>query len=359
MSQVLAPLVVPGPSPVPAGERAYGRGGRALGGREKAAIIVRLLMAEGTTLPLQTLSEDHQTALTEQIGQMKLVDRDTMLAVITEFSEALQSIGLSFPGGLAGAIRLMDSHLSPPAANRLRRMAGTLAQDDPWESIARLDPERLLPVLRDESIEVGAVLLSKLPVARAADLLGRLPGDRARRIAYAVAQTGDVAPQTVLRIGKSLAAQLDMRPERAFDTGPVQRVGAILNFSPSSTRDAVMAGLAETDARFADEVRKTIFTFADIPARIEPRDIAKLVRAVDQPTLVMALAGAGAPEASAVEFILTNMSQRMAAALREEMDALPKIKEKEIEAAKSAVVAAVRTLEDAGDITLISPDEPE
>ncbi|WP_428983607.1 hypothetical protein [Psychrosphaera aquimarina] len=45
--------------------------------------------------------------------------------------------------------------------------------------------EKLLPILENESIEVAAVLLSKIDVARAAELLGKLPGPQARRITYA------------------------------------------------------------------------------------------------------------------------------------------------------------------------------
>jgi hypothetical protein len=41
-------------------------------------------------------------------------------------------------------------------------------------------------------------------VPKAADLLGRLPGERARRIAHAVSMTGNVDPETVRRIGLSL-----------------------------------------------------------------------------------------------------------------------------------------------------------
>ena len=111
-------------------------------------------------------------------------------------------------------------------------------------------------------------MLSKLPVPKAAELLGRLPGDKARRVAYAVSLTGNVDPETVRRIGQSLAAQLDTQPARAFDTGPVERVGAILNVSPAATRDDVLQGLQETDADFAEQVRRAIFTFVHIPDRL-------------------------------------------------------------------------------------------
>ena len=329
-----------------------------LNGRVKAAVIVRLLLAEGAQLPLSALPEHMQSALAEQIGQMRLVDRATLGAVVEEFLNELEQVGLAFPGGIEGALSIMDGHISPTAANRLRRLAGASAKADPWDRLMGLDEDRLLPVLDEESTEVAAVMLSKLPVPKAASLLGKLPGDKARRIAYAVSLTGNVDPETVRRIGLSLAAQLDTVPPRAFDAGPVERVGAILNVSAATTRDEVLRGLDETDADFAAKVRKAIFTFAHLPARIDARDIPKITRLVEQPVLVTALAAATTGEdAAAAEFLLGSLSQRLAQTLREEMAERGQVKEKDAEAAMAAIIGAIRQLESTGEIALITPED--
>ncbi|OYU17598.1 MAG: flagellar motor switch protein FliG [Rhodobacteraceae bacterium PARR1] len=322
--------------------------------REKAAIIVRLLLAEGSPLPLASLPEHMQASLTEQIGQMRLVDRATMAEVVQEFLDRLDQAGLAFPAGIEGALGLMDGHSSATAASRLRRLAGASAKADPWDRLVALPPERLLPVLQDEAVEVAAVMLSKLPVPKAADLLGRLPGDRARRIAHAVSMTGNVDPETVRRIGLSLVGQLDAQPPRAFDTDPVARVGAILNVSAAVTRDEVLSGLDAEDAAFAEEVRRTIFTYAHIPARVAPRDVPKLLRVVDPAVLVTALAFGGETVA---EHLLANISQRMAQSLREEMAERGQVRAKDGEAALTSVVTAIRQLEAAGEVSLVQPEE--
>lgn len=326
--------------------------------REKAAIIVRFLLAEGAEIPLSRLPEHMQSALTEQMGQMRLVDRTTLAGVVEEFLSELEQVGLAFPGGIEDALQVMDGHISPTAANRLRRLAGASGKADPWDRLTQLPTDRLLPVLEEESAEVAAVMLSKLPVARSAELLGLLPGDRARRVAFAVSMTGNVDPETVRRIGLSLAAQLDAQPPRAFEAGPVERVGAILNISAALTREEVLKGLEQEDRGFADQVRRAIFTFAHIPTRVSPRDVPKIIRVVDQPVLVNALAGAsGAADATAAEFILANVSQRMAQALREEMAGRGKVREKDAEEAMSAIVTSVRQLEGAGELTLIREED--
>lgn len=328
--------------------------------RAKAAIVVRLLLNEGADIPLEDLPEELQEALTHQMGAMRVVDRDTLAAVVAEFADEVERIGLSFPAGISGALDALDGKISRQTAIRLRKEAGVRQWGNPWARLKELSADSLLPVLETESIEVAAVMLSKLPVALSAELLGRLPGPQARRITYAVSLTGAVTPDAVDRIGLSLAAQLDAQPPRAFDSDPVARVGAILNSSTTLTRDDVLSGLDETDQGFADAVRKAIFTFANIPARIARRDIPRVLREVEQARLVVALAGAeAAGYGDTMSFILENMSGRMADQLREEIGEAGKVKPADAEAAMSDIVAVIRTMEQSGDLQLVIEEEDD
>jgi flagellar motor switch protein FliG len=326
--------------------------------KAKAAIVVRLLLNEGADIPLEELPEELQAQLTQQMGAMRLVDRATVAAVVSEFAEELDSVGLSFPGGIAGALDALDGRISKHTAARLRKEAGVRQYGDPWKRLREMPAEKLLPVLENESIEVAAVLLSKIDVKRAAELLGKLPGPRARRITYAVSLTSAVTPDAVDRIGLSLATQLDAEPAKAFDSGPVERVGAILNSTTSVTRDDVLEGLDQEDATFAEQVRRAIFTFGNIPKRIAERDIPRVIRSLPQETLVTALAGAeAAGMKEAADYILENMSARMADQLREEVQDRDRVKPAEMEEATTAIVQAIRDMEAAGELLLIVDDD--
>lgn len=353
----ITPVKKPAP---PAASRPASAAKPRLTRKQKAAIMVRFLLAEGADLDFTALPDDLQAELTRSLGDMRLVDRQTLANVVAEFAGQLEQIGVTFPHDLAGALTMLDGRIHPRTAAKLRKQAGVRQYADPWDRIRAMDAPALVSIFQDESTEIAAVVLSKLDVARAAEVLALLPGDRARRITYAVSLTGSVTPDAVDRIGLSLAAQLDARPERAFEDGPDKRVGAILNYSPSATRDDLLSALEGEDAEFAARVRKAIFTFADIPARVAPIDVPKLTRGVDQAVLVLALAYASANDNdAAANHILSNLSGRMADALREEMSETGPIKAKPGEEAMSAVVTAIRQLEAAGDITLLAEEEED
>ena len=251
----------------------------------------------------------------------------------------------------------LDGHLSSATVDVLRDESGAEIQGNPWERLASLDVAKLRPIVQQESIEVCAIMLSKLDVPKAAELLADIPTERAHQIAYAVSLTGDIDPETVARIGLALGRQLDEQPGDAFRLPPTQRVGAILNATPSATRDAVLDGINTNDAAFAEAVRKAIFTFANIADRVEAKDIPKLSRAVENDVLVVALAHGMTEVPDVVEFILENMSQRLAQQLRDEMRDLGTVKPKEGEAAQMQLINALRTMEDAGEIVLVVDEQ--
>ena len=325
--------------------------------KQKAAVVVRLLLSEGAVPALSSLPESKQTELAIQLAHMAPVDQATVAAVVDEFVSAIENIGLSFPSGLDDALGLLDGVISSSASNRLREMAPSAFRGDPWERIGAIESERLVTVLERESNEVAAVILSKLKVSKAAELLGMMPGERARRITYGVSLTGNVAPDVVYRIGVTLAEDLETRPARAFSDGPVSRVGAILNYAPGSVRDQILEGLDKDDAEFAREVRQAIFTFANIPERISNRDVPKIQGKIDQADLVTVVAGAAGADRKAVEFILANISKRLAENIGEEAKEKGTVKTQDCEAAMMRIVNTIRELEAAGEIFFVADDD--
>jgi flagellar motor switch protein FliG len=332
----------------------------ALDRRRKAAIIVRFLLSEGQRPPLADLAEEAQVELTREMGRLRVVDRATLDSVLQEFADTLEGVGLAAPSGEEAALDALSSHISLVAVARLRAEATLRRGADPWAALASLGAAELAEALGRESVEVAAVALSKLPVAKAAEVLGRIPGPQARRISFAVSRTGQIAPDTLLRIGRALVEEHCSSGPRAFEKPPGERLGAILNTAAPATRDEVLGSLDAEDRDFAASVRKAIFTFRHLPQRLKPMDVPRVLRGVAPRVAALALASAqkGAPDdVAAAEFLLASLPQRLADSLREEMAALERIKPAEADAAQAALVAAVRERVEAGEIELVETEE--
>lgn len=328
----------------------------------KAAIVVQALLREGQTPPLARLPEDVQVRLTHEISNLRLVDRATMNAVVSEFIAELEGLGLAAPADMEGTLASVAQHLSPGAAARLRSEAAARVGSDPWAQIRQMKPDELAAPLSRESIEIAAVILSRLPVNRAAEALSRIPGERARRVALAFSRANHVSPLALHRIGQAIVRDYCAIEAPAFDRPPDQRVGAILNASTQRTRDTVLEGLGEDDPAFADQVRRAIFTYAHIPTRLYPQDVPKILRKIDPPdlaTVIAATQGQETDDGATTAYLLANIPQRLGDTLREEAAAMDRPRRADVEKAMGVIVATLREAADQGEVNLMNtaPDD--
>ncbi|MDO5528270.1 MAG: FliG C-terminal domain-containing protein, partial [Paracoccus sp. (in: a-proteobacteria)] len=324
--------------------------------RQKAAVIVRLMLENSEDLALGDLAPDTQAALAHEMAVMGVVDRESCDQIVQEFCDALEQVGVTFPGGLDGTLSMLGDTISREITDRLRRMAALAGDADPWERISAMPARQLAELAALESTEVAAVMFARLPVSKAAEAFGLMPAARARQIAFGMSMTGGIEDAALRRIGLALMQAADGLARPAIDAGPVEKVGEILNFSPAGTRDEVLVGLDADDPDFAAEVRRAIFTWAGIPRRIDPRDIPRILREADPLALTRAMSGAKDADKKTADFILSCLSTRMADSLRDEIEAAGRISAKDCEEAMASIVATIRTMEEAGDLFLIAMD---
>jgi flagellar motor switch protein FliG len=122
----------------------------------------------------------------------------------------------------------------------------------------------------------------------------------------------------------------------------------IMNRSDRSTERSIFEGLETLDAALAEEVRARMFVFEDIVS-LDDKAIQLILRQVDPKDLAMALKGVR----NEVKMkILKNMSERAGENLQEEIVVLGAVRMKNVEEAQTAVVRAIRTLEESGQIVL-------
>jgi flagellar motor switch protein FliG len=151
--------------------------------------------------------------------------------------------------------------------------------------------------------------------------------------------------------------KLDPCPIRAFCAGPVTRVGAILNYFSATLRNDVLDGPDVEDAEFAEQIRNAIFTFANIKDCVASRDIPHIQRDLGQAGLLSTIAGAESEDIATIDFIMENISQRLAKSIRVEAAEKQGVSTADAEAAIMRIVNVARALESSGEIFLVAKYE--
>ena len=160
---------------------------------------------------------------------------------------------------------------------------------------------------------------------------------------------GETSPDVVKQVESVMKEKLASVVQQEYSTaGGIKSLAEILNHTDRPTERNVLDSLTETDEELAAEVRRLLFVFEDI-VKLDDRSIQLVLREADQKDLALALRGVSD---EVKERILTNMSERGAQMLLEEMEYQPPQRKRVVEEAQGRIVAIVRKLEEAGAVVL-------
>ena len=338
--------------------RAPSEAGAALTRAQKAAIILGVLGSDAAGPLLEQLNEDALRNFAVAMSRLRNVPPETVTAVIGEFLEALPRMEMTVSGGLEHARMMLEEFVNEATLSRIMDDAEVPSVKNVWQKLATVDETVLIDFLSHEHPQTAAVVLSKLSAEKAGQLLGRMNPDFARGVALGLAKASSLDASVVEAIGLSLGRDFLLKQRSGGKSfKPADRIGAIMNFTTGEIRQAVLSYLDEVQPVLAEEVKRKLFTFQDIPKSLERRDVTAVVRATDPDALLKALAGAAETAPETQEFLLSNISSRVAEQLRADLAELGKVRAREAEEAQTAVVKVIRDLESSGALALISEDD--
>jgi flagellar motor switch protein FliG len=127
-----------------------------------------------------------------------------------------------------------------------------------------------------------------------------------------------------------------------------EQMAAIFNSFDRQTEGRFMSQLESKNKEAADKIRSLMFVFEDL-AKLDSGGIQTLLRNTDKSKLGLALKGANDEMRN---LFMSNMSERAAKILREEMTTMGPVKLKDVEAAQQEMVTVAKALADRGEIML-------
>ena len=98
----------------------------------------------------------------------------------------------------------------------------------------------------------------------------------------------------------------------------------------------------------ADEIRRKMFVFEDILS-LDDKSIQRVLREVDNNELAVALKGSNE---EVQNVIFNNLSKRLAAMIKEDMEYMGPVRLKDVEEAQQKIVNIIRKLEDSSEIII-------
>ncbi len=323
-------------------------GVKALTGRRKAAILLVTLGTQSAAEVFKHLEQDTIEKLTVEMSRTQDIDPHEAEEVQREALETAYARGYVTVGGIAYAREVLEKAYGERRASEILTRLATMIEMTPFEFLRGTPPDQILAFLRGEHPQTVALVLANLPTAgNAAKVMQLMSAEEQADVAVRIAVMNKTSPEIVKDVANVVREKLQMVFQAEYAAaGGVQALADILNFSDRATERNILDRLGRADEELAHEVRSLLFTFEDIFG-LDDRAIQLVLKEVDSKDLALALRGASEDVTGR---ILSNMSARGSEMLREEMEFMPPQRLRAIEAAQSKVVAAVRRLEDAGEI---------
>ena len=325
---------------------------------ERAAIILGVLGTEAATPILEQLDEHCHRSFANAMTRLERIDPATVEVVIREFVADLESNGVMISGGLERAREMLQQVTDAKKLDDILDEADRPNARNVWEKLEKIEDDELAEMLEREHPQTAAVIVDRLPADKSAAVLDKLSIDAACRVVLGLNRAAKLSPKVVHAIGQSVSNDFLAGKQRSGKREtPADKIGAIMNFAAGEMRTNVLGFLGRTEPDLLAEVRRKMFTFEDIPDRIEKRDITAVIRATPNEVLLPALAGASENAPTALDYILANISSRVADQIREEMEDLGKVKLRTAEEAQSKIINIIRGLQTEGVLTLVEPDD--
>jgi len=126
-----------------------------------------------------------------------------------------------------------------------------------------------------------------------------------------------------------------------------------MNHTDRTTEKYIFDELNKSDPTLSTEIHKLMFVFEDISS-LDDVTIQRVLREVDQQDLAVAIKGSSE---EIKNVLLNNISSRAKENILSDIEYLRNIRMKDVEAAQQKIVDTIRTLEEAGEITISRGEE--
>jgi flagellar motor switch protein FliG len=326
-----------------------------LKGPQKAAAFMLSLEEKKVSKIMEFLQMDEIQQLSREMANLGVVEAKTIENIYNDF-QANVSAGT---GTIVGSIERTQKFLSQILPREkveiiMSEIVGPTGRNL-WEKLDAVDNEFLTTFLQTEHPQTVSVVLSKLKPAKAAILLKLLPTALAEEVLVRILRMEMVDKEIIGELEKSLRTQFVNNSSKSQKKDAHQVVADIFNLFDKDTEKLFfdyIQGINEDDAT---RVKDLMFTF-DHLVRLDDKGVQELLRVVDKSKLALALKGA--PQIFR-EMVFKNMSERASNILKEDMEALGKVRIKDVDAAQTEILTQVKELIEKDLIVIRGQDEAE
>ncbi|HLY78040.1 MAG TPA: flagellar motor switch protein FliG [Caulobacteraceae bacterium] len=317
-----------------------------LNGSEKAAIVLLALGEEHVSL-WEQLDDEEVKEISQAMSSLGTVSSQVVEELLVEFVSGLSSAG-AIMGSYEQTQRLLANFMPADKVDTLMEEIRGPAGRTMWDKLGNVNEAVLANYLKNEYPQTVAVVLSKIKSDHAARVLSALPEDFALECVQRMLRMEPVQREILDKIEQTLRTEFMSNLARTSKRDSHEMMAEIFNSFDRQTESRFIAALEERNRESAERIRALMFVFEDL-SKLDPGGVQTLLRAVEKDQLGLALKGSSD---ALREMFFSNMSERAAKIMREDMESMGPVRLRDVDAAQMSMVQVAKDLAAKGEIML-------
>lgn len=313
-----------------------------------------LLSKEEAAKVLKHLSEQEAAGISAEISELGQVDKRQAARVLEEFGYLMKSRDLVARGGIEKAREIVVAAFGQEKGGAMVEKILERTVPHPFAFLMDLDIEQVKLLLKQESAQVIAVIMSHLKPSLGAQIISSLPPESQKKVAARIARLGKISPEVLRRM--EVALKEKVRAQGQFITEEIDGKSVLAEILKNMSADSekiILEKLKSLDQDLSEEIEKKLFTM-DILLQLTGRDLEAVLRDHSDTELALIIKGLRDEQR---DRILANVSSRRREIIREEGNALGAVLRSEVNKATSEFLDYIRLKQEKGEITIVRQGE--
>jgi flagellar motor switch protein FliG len=320
-----------------------------LNGIQKSALLLIALNVETASQVFKYLEPSDVESISAEISKVKNIPSQVVEQVIDDYHDLVTAREYVLEGGIDFAQQVLEKSFGLSKAMEVIDKVKNLTTLHGFDVLKKADSTQLVNFLSKEHPQTIALILSHLNPDQTAEALVELSEELRTEVVYRIATLGKISPQTLTQIEKVVDELAGFSINQTMgQLGGTKSVANILNRINISMNKEIISSIEDKDEDVGLEIKRLMFLFDDI-IHLQDRDVQRILKEIDRKDLALSLK---VVDDRVQEKIFSNMSERAADLLKEELQFMGPVKLKEVEAAQGRVVDQIKRLEEQDEVTI-------
>ena len=303
---------------------------------------------------LPHLTEQQTERIIPEIASIRKIESEEAAAILEEFESLVQRSREE--GGVETARNILTKAYGAQKAEDVLKKSVQFPDGKPFEYLADSEPERIKALIAGESSAVQSLVLSQLDSKRAAKVINLMDDEEKRNVALRMAKMQSVSPEVMKSVDKALRQKLLVQnTESSRTVDGKEALAQILKRMDPASENAIVGSLYAQDPQLGEDLRKRLFSEADVIAS-DDRFIQNYLHDMEDRDIATLIYGKG--EAFRQK-ILSNVSRGRSRAVLFEESLIDKMSRAESEKATAAFFAVLRRAWESGELKVQGRDDGE